>query len=122
MKTKNMDNQDKKIRELLSGTKMNASENLKFRIMHQIEAENALSRKKIKSAKPIISNTFIIFGVMYFFIALMALGLYLVSGTTTIFTSPIFYIAVILVGSACSMFWLISTYDDKRRSNQRERK
>lgn len=122
METKNMDNQDNKIRELLSGTKMNASENLKFRIMHQIQAENALSRKKIKNTKPIISNTFIIFGVMYSLIALMAVGLFLVSGTTEIFTSPIFYIAVIFVASACSMFWLISTYDDKRRSKQHERK
>lgn len=75
-----MNTQDDKIRELLSGTKMKAGENLKYRIMHQIEAEKALTRQKNKavSSNPFIGNMIAIFGVMYALIAMVALGTYMI--------------------------------------------
>ena len=69
---KKQDMQDDKIKDLLSGTKIKAGENLKFRIMQQIETENALSRKKVTNTRPILGNMLTIFGVMYLLIAIVA--------------------------------------------------
>ena len=42
----NQQKEDKQIQQLLSTSKINAPENLKYRIMRQIEAENALVPKE----------------------------------------------------------------------------
>lgn len=113
--------QDDKFRNLLSGTRIKASENLKFRIMQQIETEKALSREKKPDSRPLIGNMLSIFGIMYALIALVGLGVYF-SGGKSALESVTFFIPVILIGSVCSMFWMISAYDDRRRSKQKQHK
>lgn len=110
--------QDDKIRDLLSGTKIKAGENLKFRIMHQIQAEQALSRKKVKNTRPAIHNTMTMFGIMYVLIAIVGLIVYFSGGTDAI-ESVKFFAPVILIASACGIFLGISTFDDRRRSKHR---
>ncbi|WP_029903188.1 hypothetical protein [Prevotella sp. 10(H)] len=109
---------DDKINELLSGTKIKASENLKFRIMHQLEAEQALIPKKKVKSRPVLGSMFSIFGIMYAIIAAIGLGMYFTSGIEAL-KSPGFYIMVILVSCVCSVFWMISVYDDRRRSKMK---
>lgn len=115
--------QDKKIQDLLAGSKMQASENLKFRIMQQIETEAALARKKAKkgtSIKPLLDNMFTIFGVMYALIAAIGFYTYSNSGMEGLMSAS-FYVPVILVSAVCSVFWMISMYDDRRRSKINEK-
>lgn len=114
-----MDISDNKFRELLSGSKMKAGENLKYRIMQQIETEKALSRKKKPDTSPLIGNMLSIFGIMYVLIAIVGISIYFSYGKGAL-ESLMFFIPVILIASVCSMFWMISAYDDRRRSKQKE--
>lgn len=110
--------QDDKIKELLSGTKMKAGESLKYRIMQQIETEKALAPKKNISARPVIKNMLTTFGVMYALIAIVGLAVYTTAGQSAL-SSTTFYIPVILISSVCSLFWMISVYDDRRRNKHK---
>lgn len=121
MKEDDINMHEDKFRELLSVTKMKAGENLKFRIMQQIETEKALSKNKRPDHFPLIYNMLSIFGIMYALIAIVGLCLYFSGGKSAL--EPVtFFIPVILIASICSMFWMISAYDDRRRSKQKERK
>ncbi|GAB6123104.1 hypothetical protein JCM30204_42540 [Dysgonomonas termitidis] len=115
---KNNDMQDDKIKDLLSGTKMKAGENLKYRIMQQIETEKALVPKRSVSSRPVIKNMLTVFGVMYALIAIVGLAVYSTSGQSGL-SSATFLVPVILISSVCSMFWMISLYDDRRRNKHR---
>ncbi|MFV0419801.1 MAG: hypothetical protein ACK5KT_13855 [Dysgonomonas sp.] len=121
MKKDDINMHEDKFSEFLSGTKMKAGENLKFRIMQQIETEKALSKNKKVDTSPLIGNMLSIFGVMYVLIAIVGVSIYF-SGGKSALESVTFFIPVILIASVCSMFWMISTYDDRRRSKQKERK
>ena len=115
----NLKMQDDKIKEILSLSKVKAGENLKFRIMQQIETEKVFSAKKSesKTLAPLIGNSFLIFGIMYALIILTVLGVFLTGGIAAI-KSFAFFVPVIMISLVCSMFWLISIYDDKRRLKQ----
>lgn len=115
MNKNNINPQDQKIKELFSGTKMRAGDNLKFRIMQQIETEKALVPKKSTSSRPIIKNMLTIFGAMYALIAVVGLFTYAKEGVNAL-SSISFFLPVILICCVCSMFWMISAYDDRRRS------
>jgi len=121
MNKNNIEMQDDRIKELLSGTKIKAGENLKFRIMHQIEAEQALARKKVKSPRPAIINMMSILGVMYMLVVVAGLVVYF-SGGKDALESIKFFAPVILIASACGIFWGISAFDDNRRSKQRTKR
>ncbi|MDR0825396.1 MAG: hypothetical protein LBN74_09900 [Prevotella sp.] len=118
IKRDNMDMQDDKIKALLSGTKIKAGENLTYRIMRQIEAEQALVRKKATNSRPVINNMITIFGVMYLLIAIAGLIVYFSAGKEAL-ESMKFFAPVILIASACGIFWSISTFDDRRRSKHK---
>ena len=111
--------QDDKIKEILSLSKVRAGENLKYRIMQQIETESVLSAKKAKNRNmmPLIGNSFITMGIMYALILMMAIGFYVMGGVNSL-NSFTFFMPVIMISLVCSMFWLISIYDDKRRIKQ----
>ena len=119
MEKENNKNQDDKLREILSLSKIKAGENLKYRIMRQIETESALSAKKTKSRNltPLIRNTFVIFGVMYALIILAIIGVYLSEGIEAM-KSLTFFTSIVMISLVCSMFWMISIFDDKRRFKQ----
>lgn len=112
---------DEKFREVLSDTKMRAGENLKFRIMQQIETEKALSQKKNSDASPLVGNMLSIFGIMYALIIIVGLSVYF-SGGRSALDSLAFFAPIVIVASICSIFWMISTYDDHRRSKQKGHK
>ena len=118
MNKKDINKEDALFKEILSGTKMQAGENLKFRIMQQIQTEAAFSRKKKTVASPQIGNMFSIFGVMYALIVVVGLGIYFMGGKSAL-ESVLFFLPVILIASVCGMFWMISTYDDRRRSKHK---
>lgn len=105
--------QDDKLKQLLSSTKMKADENLKFRIMQQIETEKSLSRNKMTESRSIIPNMLTIFGVMYLIIGLLAFGTYFAGGGKAL-NSATFYIPVILISVVCGMYWMITCFDERR--------
>lgn len=109
--------QDDKLKNILAGTKLKAHENLKYRIMQQIETENALSPKKIRNTAPLIGNMLTTFGIMYTLITIIGLGVYH-SGGQNALESAAFFLPVILIASVCGIFWMISMYDDQRRSKK----
>lgn len=111
--------EEKQIRKILSDTKIPAGENLKFRIMQQIETESALSKKKAKNSFSILGNMYSIFGVMYVVIAIVMAFVYFSAGQEAI-KSTYMYLAVILISSVCSLFWMLSVYDEKRRKKNRK--
>ena len=111
--------EDKQIRKILSDTKIPAGDNLKFRIMQQIETEVSLSRKKSKNSFSILNNMFSVFGVMYAIIALIIGFIYFSAGKEAL-ESTYMFLTIALVASVCSMFWLISMYDEKRRKKNQK--
>ena len=108
--------QDEKIKEILSLSKIKAGKNLKYRVMQQIETESVFSAKKVKSKnlRPLIVNSFLIIGVMYALVVLVALGIFITRGVEAL-NSLSFFAPVIMISTVCSMFWMISMFDDKRR-------
>ena len=114
-----MERQDEQIRLLFSGTKIKAGENLKYRIMQQIETESVLIGKKSKgkSLMPLVWNMLSVFGVMYALIALVAAGVYFTGGKSAL-ESITFLIPVVFIASICGFFLMISVFDDRRRSRK----
>ena len=108
--------QDDKIKEILALSKIKAGENLKYRIMQQIETESVLSVKKSKGRNlmPLIGNSVIIMGIMHALVIMVAIGFYFMGGVESL-NSFTFFMPVIMISLVCSMFWMISIYDDKRR-------
>lgn len=112
-----LQDQDKILRDILSATKIEAGDNLKFRIMQQIETEKALSRRKSRSSFSVIRSMLSVFGTMYAIIAIIAGGLYTIYGKESLESSYIYWMAI-LVTFVCIMFWLFSVFDEKRRSGK----
>ena len=115
----NIKMQDNKIREILSLSKVKAGDNLKYRIMQQIETESVLSAKRSegKNLMPMIVNALFTFGSMYVLIVLVAIGVYAMGGIGAL-NSFTFLAPIIMISLVCSMFWVISICDDKRRFRQ----
>ncbi len=108
-------------RNLFSETKEQASENLKYRIMQQIETESALSRKNIKAKSSVFSTIFPILGIMYAVVCVLLVGMYLLYGVQALSSSSV-YIPVISVVSIFSVYLLISAFDEKRRNDIKSKK
>lgn len=110
--------QEDKFKALLAGTKMHASENLKFRIMQQIETESALARQRKRQERPAWSNLSI-FGLMYIVIAIVGFFVYSSDGESALKTTT-FFVPVMFVAAVFGVFFLISTFDDRRYNKQRK--
>jgi hypothetical protein len=112
----NLNKQDDKMREILSFSKKKAGENLKYRIMQQIETENVFAVKKSKSKNlvPIIGNSFVVLGIMFALVVVVALGVYIVGGIDAI-NSAMFFAPLIMISMVCGMFWMITIFDEKKR-------
>ena len=112
--------QDEKFRALLSGTKVHASSNLKFRIMQQIETEKALSRRtKANESRSVFGNIVSVFGTMYAIIAVIGAIVYYLYGQDAL-ESNTFYTPVIFAGVVCGVVFFIFTFDDRRQSKSRK--
>jgi len=112
--------EDKQMRQLFSGTEMRASDNLKFRIMQQIETEKSLARKKSKNNYPVLKSMLSVYGIMYSVLAILVLGVYLMYGKEVLESASTF-LYIILVVSVFSIFWTISLYDENRRKKKRNK-
>lgn len=113
--------EDEKIRQMLLSVKMDAPENLKHRIMQQIETEKALTPQKIKAKKEtgsVLIELGTIFGTMYAVLAAMIAGVYFLFGKEFLFSAQ-FLGAMILVASIFSLLWLISRLDAHIREKKR---
>lgn len=109
----NIPNQDDLMRQMMQTTKQKAPKNLKYRIMQQIETENALTRKKVPVKKEqgrILRELIGIFGVMYAVLMAVVGGAYFLKGKDFVL-SPEFLWMVVLIAFVFSVFWLISRLD-----------
>jgi hypothetical protein len=113
MDKNNIQKEDEIIRQMIQSTKQQAPENLKYRIIHQIETENALTPKKVKIKKEttnVLRDFGTIFGLMYAVLAIIVGGAYVWKGTEFLLSAPFIQI-VMLVTLVFSLFWLISQLD-----------
>lgn len=113
-------NEEYIIREMIQSAKRKAPENLKYRIMQQIETEKALTPVKINSRKEpgnILKEFGSIFGTMYAVLAVMIGATYFVFGQEYLL-SPQFLGAALLVASAFSLLWLITRIDSHLRKKK----
>ncbi|HOO94847.1 MAG TPA: hypothetical protein PLH60_00810 [Proteiniphilum sp.] len=113
MKEKKIEIEDVQLRELFQKTGKKAPENLQYRIMHQIETESALTRKKASPAKrgmTLLKDLRNIFGTMYILLAAIVGGSYLLLGEEFL-KSPHFWGTVILVSVIFSSLWMITRID-----------
>jgi predicted lipid-binding transport protein (Tim44 family) len=109
----NKQKEDEKFRQMLASTKMDAPENLKHRIMQQIETEKAIApqnREHKQEPGNILREMGSIFGTMYAVLAAMVVGVYFLFGKEFLLSSQ-FLGAASLVASIFSLFWLISRLD-----------
>lgn len=112
---------DDQLRNLFSGTKERAGENLKYRIMQQIETETSLSRKNVKEKGFVFSTIFPILGVMYGVVGGILLIVYLLYGSNALLSSSV-YIPVLSIVSVCSVYLFISAFDEKRHKGSKSGK
>jgi hypothetical protein len=113
MNQKNHSSDDIIIKQMIQSTKQQASENLKYRIMRQVETEYALTPKKVKAKKEttnVLREFGTIFGLMYGVLALIIGGAFVLGGTELLL-SPQFIQTILLVAFVFSLFWLISQLD-----------
>ena len=123
MNEKDINIQDERLRRMLKPTKKQASPNLKYRIMRQIETESTLTRKKtamVPKQRNVLKDFITIFGIMYGVLAVMAGGAYLLQGKEFML-SPRFLWTVVLVAFIFSAFWLITRLDVYLKEKQRKR-
>lgn len=112
--------EEDKLRSMMQGAKETASENLKYRIMHQIETENVVAPRKLKRSKEsgnVIRELGSIFGTMYAVLAGMIAAAYFIFGQEFLLSSE-FIGASVFVAFVFSMLWLISQLDRRLRSRK----
>lgn len=105
--------QDSLIRQMMQTTKQQAPGNLKYRIMQQIETEDAFTRKKgsvKKEQRGILTDFFNIFGWMYAVLAAVVGIAYFLKGAEFMLSSDFLW-TVALIAFIFSILWLISRLD-----------
>lgn len=127
MEDKNRKNnlrEDELMRELVRYGKTSAPENLKYRIMHQIQTEQALKSRQEFPTRRRQENIWgefkTIFGIMYAVLAVVAAGTFFLKGKE-FFLSAQFWNIVIVVASVFSIFWMITCLDSHLREKKRKK-
>lgn len=124
----NKDNMNKNeddlwIKSMMESVKKEPTENLSYRIMHQIETEQALSRAKPKLSKQ-KDNSLIdlrnIFGLMYLVLLITGGYFFLQGGKEALFTGSFLW-TCITIGSIFSVYFLIITIDNSLRNKQKNK-
>lgn len=109
--------------KILSGSKEKASENLKYRIMHQIQTERALSQcqKEKKRSNTFWSTVIPVLAIMYALIGLILGGFYYLSEKEAVNEK---YVSMVLMLVICisSVYLFISVFDEKRKNKQINKK
>jgi len=113
MDKNNIQKEDDIIRQMIKSTQHQAPENLKYRIMHQVETEYALTPKKAKVKKEttnVLRDFGTIFGLMYGVLAVIIGGAFVLGGKELLLSAQ-FIQTILLVAFVFSLFWLISQLD-----------
>ena len=107
--------QDDDLRKLFAGTKVRASENLKYRIMQQIETESVFAEKKAASKNVVssIRGVVSILGGMYVLMSLACVGIFMSGGFEALMSLESL-IPVIMISLVCCIYLMITILDDKR--------
>lgn len=108
--------QENQIRKLITDTKVSANENLKFRIMQQIETESVLAKNKKKSSLRIgslLSTFSIIYGCLIALVAIIYFGY----GVDTLMSTTVLS-SIIAFSAVGSVLWMILVFDEKVRSKR----
>ena len=105
------------MKSMMEAARKQPSENLSYRIMHQIETEQALTRAKPKinrerAGSPLLDLR--IFGLMYFVLLLTGGYFYLQGGKEALSTDTFLW-TCITISSIFSFFFLITTIDNTLR-------
>ena len=111
--------EDDDLRKLFAGTSIRAEENLKYRIMQQIETESVLVEKKAASKKAAssIRGALSVMGVMYALIFFVCISIFMTEGIESL-TSFELFIPVIMIALVCGVYLIITVLDDKRRGKE----
>ncbi len=108
------------IKSMMEAAKKEPSDNLSYRIMHQIETEEALTRAKSKVSKqkenPLIDMRNV-FGLMYL-VLLFVGGYFFMQGGKEALMTNTFLWTCITISSIFSLFFLISTADNLFRKKK----
>lgn len=111
------------IRQMMQSAKIEASENLKYRIMHQIEAEKALTPQRVKPKREttnVLKDFKAIFGIMY--LLLFGLSMFtVIFGGTKALSSSQFILTAALIFVVFVSFWTITRLDVYIRGKRKER-
>lgn len=116
--------EEEQMRELIRYGKTPAPENLKYRIMQQIQMEQALkSRQEFPTQRRrenIWGEFKTIFGIMYAVLAVIVAGTFFLKGKE-FFLSTQFWNIVIVVASVFSIFWMITCLDSHLREKKEKK-
>jgi len=112
------------MKSMMESARKEPSENLSYRIMHQIETEQALTRVK---SQPEVSkqkgNALVdlkIFGWMYL-VLLIAGGYFFLQGGKEALMTDTFLWTCTTISSIFSLFFLITVFDNSLRSKQKNK-
>ena len=111
------------MKSMMESARKEPSENLSYRIMHQIETEQALTRAKPKVTKQRASSPLIdlrVFGLMYV-VLLIAGGYFYMQGGKEALLTDTFMWTCIMISSIFSVYFLISTIDDLLRKKAKNK-
>ena len=117
---KQLDSDELWIKSMMEQTKKEPSENLSYRIMHQIETEKVLAGNKKQLSKDkgdVLIDLRNIFGLMYLVLLIAGLFFYLQGGKEALFTETFLWTCV-TISSVFSIFFLISTADNLLRKRK----
>lgn len=118
---KNIEKEDEIIRRMMQSTKIQAPENLKYRIMQQIETEKALMPQKMKRAtahRDVQADFRGIFGTMYGLLFVLSLLTVLFGGKEAI-QSPQYILTALLIVITLSSFWALTRLDAYLRKKKK---
>ena len=108
------------MKSMMESTRKESSENLSYRIMHQIETEEALTRAKPKEGKQ-KRNVLLdlrVFGWMYIVLIIAGGYFYMQGGKEALMTDSFLWTCV-TISSIFSFFFLITTIDNSRHGREK---
>lgn len=117
---KQLDSDELWIKSMMEEAKKEPSENLSYRIMHQIETEKVLTRNKKQVSKDkvdVLIDLRNIFGLMYLVLLIAGLFFYLQGGKEALLADTFLWTCV-TISSVFSLFFLISTADNLFRKRK----
>lgn len=112
------------MKSMMESARKKPSENLSYRIMQQIETEQALTRAPKPKMRTQKDNSLIdlrnIFGWMYLVLLIVGGYFYLQGGKEALFTDTFLW-TCISISSVFSIFFLITTIDNSLRNKSKNK-